>query len=237
MTKKFVPSILILGFLLMTIGPVSAEADETTFTDSTLTFVEPETLAPDTYTQFLIMVYNAAPIDPVRDEWIKQVSVFLPEGYIIDESVLDGPACLHPGEYCDGSWDVRYDEMFRMITYSSVGFAFKEEFGDIREQDVNTFVFHATTDHAATGGFQWELWGDGGTVIVGNSYIDGDDDDTTDDDTADDDDDDDDDNDDDDDDFSDDDDDDSDDDFASDDDTTEPEGSREDEDNGDGCGC
>ncbi|HPQ71297.1 MAG TPA: hypothetical protein PKW95_19375 [bacterium] len=201
MTKKFLLMALILSFVFVLSGLAFAQEDDdaaddddddaadddddATFDDSTVEFTSPSALEANTPYEFQFQVFNAAAAASDKGEWIKQVDMVLPDGYLVDDTNLEGPACLHPGDYCDGSWDVQFDATSATITWQSFGIVTTEEYGDIREQDVQTFTFNATTDEGPTDGFNWILTGDEGSVVSGTAYIGGADDDdiTPDDDT------------------------------------------------------
>ena len=77
-----------------------------------------------------------------------------------------------------------FDYTNKTITWQSFGTVTTVEYGDIREQDVQTFAFIATTDQYPTDGFAWTLFGDDGSFLEGLwNFVPEPDDDTIDDDT------------------------------------------------------
>ncbi|HPQ71296.1 MAG TPA: hypothetical protein PKW95_19370 [bacterium] len=148
-----------------------------TFADSTVEMTGPVALEANTEYEFSFEVFNAAVATADKGVWIRQVEFVLPEGYLVKEEELQGPPCLHPGKYCTAFWDVQYDATTLMITWQSLGSVTTEEYGDIREQDVQTFTFNAITDEGPTDGFNWILTGDDGTTVSDTAYIGGADDD------------------------------------------------------------
>lgn len=190
MTKKFLLMALVLTFGLAISAVAYAQDDDaadTTFDDSTVEFTAPDALEANQLYTFTFEVFNAAMVDEEVEKgiWIRQVDLTLPEGYAYaDEAEQpDAPACLHEGEYCD-RWETTFDSTGNKITWQSFGQVTTVEYGDIREQDVQTFSFIATTDAGPANAFAWTLTGDDGSVVEGESSIGGDDDDVTPDDDA-----------------------------------------------------
>ena len=202
MTKKFLWMALILSFVMAfstmafaqsddDMGDDDAVADddaaETTFEDSTVTYTNPEALEANTPYTFEFQVFNAAQAATVKGEkgiWINKVEVVLPSTeYVLAEEGDQpmAPDCLNPGDFCD-YWEAIFDSANNMITWQSFGMVTTVEYGDIREQDVQTFSFIATTDAGPADGFAWTLWGDDGSFVEGIWNFGGDDDDTIDDD-------------------------------------------------------
>ncbi len=228
MKRKSLVFMLVLGVVLMAVSLTSTRNKEGTFEDSAADFTSPEEIAPNTQYEFVLEVFNAAFPSTDKEDWINEVVLYLPEGYWVNENEVFGPACLHPGEYCRENWHVQYDAAGNKITWWPGSQEPPDDWGDIREQETQTFRFPATTDYVPIGEFFWLLRGDMGGEVSGSASISvegADDDFSPDDDAADDDDD-----------VSGDDDDDSDDDIAPDDDAAEPEDSQENEDDGGSCG-
>ena len=169
----------------------AADDDAGGFDASTVIFTAPTALEPNSPYTFEFDVFNAAPQGEEKGIWIRQVDMTLPEDYVLAEDA-DQPAppdCLNPGPDCD-HWEVTFDSQTNKITWQSFGQVSTVNFGDIREQDTQTFSFIATTDEGPTNLFEWVLTGDDGSFVEGESSIGTTDDDSVDDDAADDDDDD-----------------------------------------------
>jgi len=182
----------------------SAPADDdsgTTFMDSTLDFTSPQAIEASTEYEFIFDVTNKAmPLkaDQEKQEWIKKVDLAMPTAdYAVNQDALVAPDPLHgdasEGDYRIDHWDVLFNPDTNAITWTAFGVATSVEYGDIREGDVLSFTFKATTDAIPTDGFAWTPYGDMGDNVNGIAYIveQGDDDDSgpDDDDTGDDDDD------------------------------------------------
>ena len=195
MTKKFLWLALILS--LVWVGAAYAQdadddaADDdvaASFADSSVTFTAPDALEANTEITFEFQVFNAAPVPEGDDAGIgiKQVDLVLPSAdYVYADEQPAAPMPLHPDKVA--KWEVSFDSANQTITWQTFGVVSTEEFGDIREQDVLTFSFVATTDGGPTDGFAWTLYGDdtAGSTVSGTWFFG--DDDTTDDDIVDDD--------------------------------------------------
>ena len=185
MTKKFLWMALILSFALAFSAVAFAQEDDdvladddvvadddaagTTFEDSTVTFTNPAAIDANTQYTFEFQVFNAAQ-EVTKGEkgiWINKVEMVLPsEEYVLaEEGQPIEPDCLH-SEYCD-YWEAIFDYSNNVITWQSFGMVTTVEYGDIREQDVQTFSFIATTDAGPTDGFAWTLWGDDESFVEG----------------------------------------------------------------------
>ena len=215
MTKKFLLMALVLGFALALCGiayaqtdddavdddavddDASADDDATTFDSSSFAFTLPTAIAANTQYTFTFDVFNAAQpsTKATKGIWIREVDLNLPANYVLaaEADQLAAPSCLHTGDgYCD-HWEANFDSTANKITWQSFGTITTVEFGDIREQDTQTFSFLATTDDGPANAFPWKLWGDdgdpihggNGSFVEGTAVIGGADDDTiTDDDTT-----------------------------------------------------
>ena len=204
MRKKFMLS-LVFCFWIATAGLALAQ-----FSASDVEFTDPAALNPSQEFDFSFLVTNAATSGDASAEWIMQVELSMPsDGYVVNSSALTAPAPLHPTEISE--WEVNFLSSTNTITWSTVAMGTTAT-GDIREQESLAFDFTATTDAEATDGFDWELTGDGGTIVSGTAYIGdepGDDDDDDDDDDT----------------------------FNDDDDDTDSFGGDDDDDDDSGCGC
>jgi len=197
-TKKFLWMALILSFVLAFSTVAFAQSDDdagdddvvvdddaagTTFEDSTVIFTNPAELDANAEYTFEFQVFNAAQAATDKGEkgiWINKVEVVLPNTeYILagEDDQPMAPDCLNSGDYCD-YWEAIFDSTNNMITWQSFGMVTTVEYGDIREQDVQTFSFIATTDAGPTDGFAWTLWGDDGSFVEGIWDFGVDDDDT-----------------------------------------------------------
>ena len=172
MTKKFLWMALILAVLLAFSTVAFAQEDDDasdddatgggTFQDSIVTFTNPTTLEADSTYQFEFEVFNAAEAEAKKGIWIKKVEIVLPVGgYVLapDGEQPAAPDCLNAGDFCE-LWEAMFDSTNNTITWQSFGMVTTVEYGDIREQDVQTFAFIATTDAGPSDGFAWTLWGD-----------------------------------------------------------------------------
>ncbi len=151
------------------------------FDDSSLTFTMPYSLGPNTQYTFVFEVFNANMPDPEgkRGIWIREVIVNLPPNYVLaaEANQPAAPSCLHTGDgYCD-HWEVNFDDGANQITWQNFGSS-PGHYGDIRDQDVQTFAFLAITDDIPTNAFPWRLDGDSGDFVEGMASIGGTDDDT-----------------------------------------------------------
>lgn len=170
--------------------------DDDDFFASTVEFTSPEALDPDQEYQFFFEVTNNAVLNPdEKGDWINQVDLSMPSSdYVVNEGELEAPEPLH-GDTGDETeiekWEVSFDPNTVTITWQAFGVVTSADYGDIREGDVLTFNFVATTDSIPTGtlesgvGFNWVLYSDEGNMVNGTAYIgedivdDDDDDDTT----------------------------------------------------------
>lgn len=181
--------------------PAMAQDDDTALTDDTaaddatddddgegfsgtVEFNSPEALTPSTQFEFNFVVTNTTSADAEGENWINMVEMFMPAvGYVVDADIA-APEALYSGgeweaELATDSTDTQY------ITWMFVTPGSSASYGDIREGDYLDFSFTATTDEAATDGFNWRLETsnsqyDTGTAYVGNGPTD----DTTDDDAG-----------------------------------------------------
>jgi len=187
------PAILFAAFFVLLSFHAAAYAqdddtfDQTTFDDSTVQFTAPDAIEANTTYTFVFEVFNAAMEQPngEKQPWILQVDLTMPEDYLLadDAEQPDPPACLHQDQYCD-HWEAAFDPATPKVTWHSFGTASSVEYGDIREQDVQTFSFVATTDAGPAVNFAWMLTADDGSVVEGGGGDPHYDDDTdTDDDT------------------------------------------------------
>jgi len=162
--------------------------DDDDFMASTLVFDAPTALEAETPYDFEFTVTNGATFNGDTDEkgeWIFGVDLSMPSSdYVVDESDLKGPTPLHgtvsEGDYQILSWDASFDPTSTTITWQCFGVVTSANYGDIREGEMLSFQFSATTDAAATDGFHWVLHGDLGTDVEGDAYINGGDDDNDD---------------------------------------------------------
>ena len=191
MTKKFLLMALILSLALVFSAVAYAQEDDDAADDdaadddiaadddaadddfdaSDVTFNNPAGLDANSTYEFEFEVFNAAEAVTKGEKgiWINKVVMELPnEDYVLagDEEQPDAPDCLNAGEYCD-YWEAIFDSANNTITWQSFGMVTTVEYGDIREQDVQTFSFIATTDADPTDGFAWTLWGDNGAFVQG----------------------------------------------------------------------
>ena len=186
MTKKFLWMTLILSLALVFSAVAYAQEDDDAADDdvvadddaadddfdaSTVAFTNPVGLDANTTYTFEFEVFNAAEAVTKGEKgiWINKVEMVLPsEDYVLagDEEQPEAPDCLNAGDYCD-DWEAIFDSTNNMITWQSFGMVTTVEYGDIREQDVQTFSFIATTDADPTDGFAWTLWGDNGAFVQG----------------------------------------------------------------------
>ena len=167
--------------------------DDTSFEDSYAAPDAPDSMEANTPYDFEFTVYNAATFNPdEKGEWIYAVDLTMPsENYSVDETNLAGPSPLHgsvsEGEYQILGWEANFDPTSTTITWQAFGVVTSANYGDIREGEMLSFQFSATTDDVPTDGFHWVLRGDMGTDVEGDFYINelpDDDDDDDDDDTS-----------------------------------------------------
>lgn len=140
----------------------------------------PVVLENNTEYEFAFEVFNTNGGDVA----IQKVEISLPNtNYALDSSALVAPEALHSGNV----WTVDWVSDSATIAWESMGGkGSSAEVGDIREGEVLTFTFTATTDSAkaASDGFPWTLTGDdNGATVVSDVWTfaggDGDDDDTS----------------------------------------------------------
>jgi len=128
----------------------------------------PLTLHNDTEYEFAFNVFNQSGGEVA----IRVVRITLPSNqYILDVHDLAAPEALHA--VC--TWWVDYQEDSYTIIWESGGSGYYStaEIGDIREGEMLSFTFRATTDNnkAATDGFPWTLTGDdGGATEVSDVF-------------------------------------------------------------------
>jgi hypothetical protein len=195
-SKKFLLLALTLGFVLA-LAPFALAQDDTADDDAadddaadddvadddvadpfTLTGTAngnapPLTLEANTAYEFAFDVFNASGGAVA----IKKVDITLPSvAYVLDTANLHAPDALHPD---NGSWAVDFDDISYTITWEFSGVVSSVEVGDIKEGEMLTFSFMATTDADATDGFAWVLTGDDqATTMVSDTFYFGDDDET-----------------------------------------------------------
>lgn len=175
MSKKFLLIALMMASVFAMSGMVMAQ-DEPFGLTGTAGGASAVTLQPDTAYEFAFEVSNTAGGDVA----IKKVDITLPNtSYVLGDYAA--PDALHPE---DVEWGVEFDEDSGMISWetSGVGAMSSAEIGDIREGEMLSFSFMATTDADASDGFTWTLTGDdnGATMVSGiYTFEGGDDDDVT----------------------------------------------------------
>ena len=183
MTRKLFWMALILSFVFASGLAFAQEDDDAADDDAAdddavdwVTFTDPAALEGNTEYEFTFSVfYNAEP--EAKGLGIKQVDMNLPgTDYILEEEGQPAPPdCLNAD--CD-RWEVYVDTENKSISWQSFGTVSTIEYGDIREQDVQTFAFIATTDDVPTDGFAWSLWGEDDSLVKeGVWFFGGDDDD------------------------------------------------------------
>jgi len=146
----------------------------TTFEDSYLDFQPVAVFEANSTYEFSVDVHNMATAasggQKEKLEWIKKVELTMAStDYAVDEANLTAPDPLYPAE--TDHWDVLLDPTTQKITWEAFGVVSSVEYGDIREGDVLTFTFTATTDAGPSDGFEWLLVGDMGTPVSGKAYV------------------------------------------------------------------
>jgi hypothetical protein len=180
MTRYIFATVLLVAVgILAAASAARADTDDDTasFYNSTATFTAPTALVANTQYTFVFEAFNAAQSSTLDSKgiWIREVDLTLPANYILAAEVDQpaAPMCLHPGEYCD-HWEAWFDLVANKIIWQSFGTIPTIEFGDVREQDTEPFMFLATTDDVPTNWFAWRLWGDDGGPNGGNgSFVEG----------------------------------------------------------------
>ncbi|MBZ0273228.1 hypothetical protein K8I61_14415 [bacterium] len=170
--------------VMVLVAAAGAFADENF--DAELYFDSPSAIVPDTEYLFEFSVENYSPVPTtagVANNWISDVEIFMPSAdYMPNVVSLDSPDALHPA---DGEWQVSYGmdvDGTYYIRWMFVAHGSAAVIGDIHEGELLGFEFTATTDSAATDGFDYTLINDVGDSIDGTAYIGGADDDADDDD-------------------------------------------------------
>ena len=150
---------------------------ETTFEDSYLEFDAPTALEPDLEYEFSFTVFNTAqPVKGMKGEWINAVELTMPSiDYMVNEEALTEPDPIHgsvgEGDYQILGWETNFDPSAAVISWQCFGVVTSANYGDIREGEMLSFNFVATTDADATDGFHWVLTGDMGTQVEGDAFI------------------------------------------------------------------
>jgi hypothetical protein len=159
----------------------------------TIEFNAPAELKPTTQYQFEFKVSNTTNPNIDGTHWIYLVEMFMPNLEYLISADINVPDSLHGG----GEWTA--DLFTNEANEQGILWEFNSQmtsaaYGDIQEGDFLDFSFAATTDAAATDGFDWRLETDmhefaTGTAYVGTGVVDddtepvtGDDDDDDDDD-------------------------------------------------------
>jgi hypothetical protein len=125
-------------------------------------------------------VSNTTSTSADGQHWIYLVEMFMPNpDYVISQDVAV-PDAIHGG----GEWqaDIFNNDAGEVgISWEFVTSTTSTGFGDIQEGDFLDFSFVATTDEAATDGFDWKLTTDTFEIATGTAYVGGEptDDDTT----------------------------------------------------------
>lgn len=154
------------------------------FEDSRIFAVAPSMVYPNTEMMFSFYAENASNAGDPND-WINEMQLIVPEGYVVDPDSVVPPPVMHPtGPYAVEEWLWLISENGRTVSFITVGAPPEYLAGDIRDGEMAMFLFRATTDSAPSGTFAWVLHTAGGHVVDGFLEIEvaGDDDDSDDDD-------------------------------------------------------
>lgn len=177
MHRNLIVLIVAVATLFAFSSPALAENE--TFDDSKVEFLDPTSLDALTTYDFQMLVYNNALPTREKGDWINQVDLTLPStAYNTTHGDISIPEPLHYDVI--SYWEVAFAPSTGMISWQAVGVVSSATFGDIREGEYLMFEFRATTDDQATDGFEWVLYSDMGNMVTGTTYIMGGDDDDND---------------------------------------------------------
>lgn len=97
--KSTIMLFVFLTFIISGVDTIGNEDDEddatgSTFYDSTVEFLEPQDLEPNTRYEFVLLVTNAAVKGEEKTDWINRIDIFLPS-MDYDIEAIYAPEPLH----------------------------------------------------------------------------------------------------------------------------------------------